>query len=111
MQDSINALRSQLSFSQKEGELSARDLREAREEVAQKARQLKAKLSLARAAERTQLTNLTMHSNNATKKLQDVIGNVCPFITHSQTQLANFTQHNHKNRLHKSPAESENNDN
>ncbi|KAL7891580.1 hypothetical protein AOLI_G00010560 [Acnodon oligacanthus] len=73
MQDSINALRSRLSSSQKESEMSAQGLRAAREEVTQKVQQLKAKLSVVRAAERKQLANLTMHSNNTTKKLQDII--------------------------------------
>ncbi|KAI4902996.1 hypothetical protein NFI96_012023 [Prochilodus magdalenae] len=73
IQDSINALRSRLSASQKESEVSASDLRAAREEVTLNAQQLKAKLSLARAAERKQLANLTMQSNNNTKKLQDII--------------------------------------
>ncbi|XP_072540745.1 dynein regulatory complex subunit 2 [Salminus brasiliensis] len=74
MQDSINALHFRLSTSHKESEMSACGLRAAREEVARKARQLKAKLSVAQAADRRQLANLTVHSDNTTKKLQDIIG-------------------------------------
>nr|XP_046198294.1 dynein regulatory complex subunit 2 [Oncorhynchus gorbuscha]XP_046198295.1 dynein regulatory complex subunit 2 [Oncorhynchus gorbuscha]XP_046198296.1 dynein regulatory complex subunit 2 [Oncorhynchus gorbuscha]XP_046198298.1 dynein regulatory complex subunit 2 [Oncorhynchus gorbuscha]XP_046198299.1 dynein regulatory complex subunit 2 [Oncorhynchus gorbuscha] len=73
MQDSISALRSRLNSSQKESEGAARGLRAAREEVTLQARQLKAQLSRARAAERNQLTNLTVHSNAAAKNLQGII--------------------------------------
>uniref|UniRef100_A0A4W4DYW6 Dynein regulatory complex protein 1 n=1 Tax=Electrophorus electricus TaxID=8005 RepID=A0A4W4DYW6_ELEEL len=74
MQDSISALRFQLSSSQRECEVSVHGLRAAREEVTHKVQQLKAKFSLARAAERRQLANLTMHSSKTINKLQDIIG-------------------------------------
>ncbi|XP_031422955.1 LOW QUALITY PROTEIN: dynein regulatory complex subunit 2 [Clupea harengus] len=73
MQDSISALRVRLNSSQREGETAARGLRSAREQVTHQARQLKAQLSQARAAERNQLANLTVHSNTAAKKLQSII--------------------------------------
>lgn len=76
LQDSISALRSRLNSSQKESEGAARGLRAAREEVTLQARQLKAQLSRARAAERNQLTNLTVHSNAAAKNLQGIITKV-----------------------------------
>ncbi|XP_063071277.1 dynein regulatory complex subunit 2 [Engraulis encrasicolus] len=73
MQDSIGALRVRLSSGQREGEAAARGLRVAREHVTHQARQLKARLSQARATEHNQLANLTVHSNAATKKLQAII--------------------------------------
>ncbi|KAL2091084.1 hypothetical protein ACEWY4_013347 [Coilia grayii] len=73
MQDSISALRVRLSSGQREGETAARGLRVAREQVTHQARQLKAQLSQARATERNQLANLTVHSNAAAKKLQGII--------------------------------------
>ncbi|KAM6981394.1 dynein regulatory complex subunit 2 [Aplochiton taeniatus] len=73
MQDSISVLRARLSSSQKESDGSARGLRATREEVTLQARQLKAQLNNARAAQRIQLANLTIHSNAAAKKLQAVI--------------------------------------
>ena len=75
-QDSILALRVRLNSSQREGETAARGLRSAREQVTHQARQLKAQLSQARAAERNQLANLTVHSNTAAKKLQSIIAQV-----------------------------------
>ncbi|XP_062386488.1 dynein regulatory complex subunit 2-like [Sardina pilchardus] len=73
MQDSISALRVRLGSGQRDGESAARGLRAAREEVTHQARQLKAQLSHARAAERSQLGDLTLHSNTAAKKLQAII--------------------------------------
>ncbi|XP_076870282.1 dynein regulatory complex subunit 2 [Brachyhypopomus gauderio] len=74
MQDYISDLRSRLSSGQRESEVSARELRAVREDVAHKVQQLKTKLSLARAAERRQLANLTMHSSKTAQKLRDIIG-------------------------------------
>ncbi|XP_066518970.1 dynein regulatory complex subunit 2 [Hoplias malabaricus] len=74
LQDSISALRSRLSSCQKESEVSAHGLRAAREEITHMVHKLKAKLTQAQAAERRQLADLTMYSNNTTKKLQDIIG-------------------------------------
>lgn len=76
MQDTIFMLRSKLSTSQKESEGAARGLRATREEVTMQARQLKGQLSRARTAERSQLANLTVHSNAAAKKLQGIIAKV-----------------------------------
>ncbi|KAI5109153.1 coiled-coil domain-containing protein 65 [Silurus meridionalis] len=74
LQATINALRSHLSCSQREYEASANDLRLECEDVGEKVQQLRAKLSSAQAADRTQLANHTMYSNNTIKKLQDIIG-------------------------------------
>ncbi|KAM4612703.1 dynein regulatory complex subunit 2 [Polymixia lowei] len=73
LQDCLSTLRSRLSSSQREGEVAARGLRATKEDVTMQARQLKAQLSQARAAERSQLANLTVHSNAASKKLQGII--------------------------------------
>ncbi|KAL4655541.1 coiled-coil domain-containing protein 65 [Arapaima gigas] len=73
MQDSVLALRAKLNSSQRENELAAQELRAAREEVTLQVQQLKDQLSHVRAGERMLLSNLTMHSNAAAKKLQGVI--------------------------------------
>lgn len=74
-------LRAKLSSSQREGEAAAQGLRTTKEEVTLQTRQLKAQLSRARAAERSQLASLTIHSNTAAKKLQGIITEV--FIPHN----------------------------
>ncbi|XP_067092646.1 dynein regulatory complex subunit 2 [Osmerus mordax] len=73
MQDFISMLRSRLSSSQKDSEVAAQRLRATREEVTLQSRHLKAQLSRARTAERSQLANLTIHSNAAAKKLKGII--------------------------------------
>lgn len=85
MQGTINALRSQLSSSQKENEISVCGLRGECEKVTEKVQQLRAKLLSAKAAARTRLANQTMYSDNAIKKLQDIIKEVHTFITHLHT--------------------------
>ncbi|KAB5584100.1 hypothetical protein PHYPO_G00103530 [Pangasianodon hypophthalmus] len=74
LQDTISGLRSHLSTSQRENEASACGLRAECEEVSQKVQQLRAKLCSAQAAERTQLANHTIYSDNTIKKLQENIG-------------------------------------
>ncbi|KAM3861490.1 dynein regulatory complex subunit 2 [Diretmus argenteus] len=73
LQESTCALRAKLISSQRESEAEARGLRAARDETALKVRQLKAQMSRARAAERSRLADVAMHSNAAVKKLQGVI--------------------------------------
>ncbi|XP_030634041.1 dynein regulatory complex subunit 2 [Chanos chanos] len=73
MQDSISALRSQLSASQKESESVSRGLRGARDEVAHKTRLLKDQLSSAQTINRKLLTTLIVQSDAAAKKLQGII--------------------------------------
>ncbi|KAJ7999153.1 hypothetical protein DPEC_G00212440 [Dallia pectoralis] len=73
MQESIAALRSRLNSIQRESVGVTQDLRTAREEVTLQTHQLRAQLSNARAAERSQLTNLSVYSNGATKTVQGVI--------------------------------------
>ncbi|KAL0978364.1 hypothetical protein UPYG_G00169520 [Umbra pygmaea] len=72
MQDAISALRSRLTSIQREGEGMAQGLRAVKEELTLQACQLKDQLSRARDAQRSQLTNLIVHSNAATKKLQGI---------------------------------------
>ncbi|KAM9482184.1 dynein regulatory complex subunit 2 [Clarias gariepinus] len=74
LQGTINALRSHLSYNQKEYEASACGLRAECEEITQKVQQLRAKLSSAQAMERTRLANHATYTDNAIKKLQDIIG-------------------------------------
>lgn len=85
LQANINSLRSHLSSNQEEIETSARGLRAECEELNHKVQQLRARLCSAQAAERTRLANHTMYSNNAIKKLQEVIEKVHTFIAHSHT--------------------------
>ena len=72
-QDFISMLRSRLCSSQKDSEVAAQRLRATREEVTLQSRHLKAQLSRARTAERSQLANLTIHSNASAKKLKGII--------------------------------------
>ncbi|XP_053492848.1 dynein regulatory complex subunit 2-like [Ictalurus furcatus] len=74
LQETINALRSDLSSTQQENEALARGLRTECEEVTEKVQQLRAKLCSAQEAERTRLAKQTTYSDNARKKLQDIIG-------------------------------------
>lgn len=85
MQETINALRSDLNATQQENEALARGLRRECEEVTEKVQQLRAKLCSAQEAERTRLVNQIKCSDNACKKLQDIMGKVNTFITHSHT--------------------------
>ncbi|XP_010879917.2 dynein regulatory complex subunit 2 isoform X1 [Esox lucius] len=73
LQDTVSALRSKLNSIQKESAKVTQDLRTAREEVTLQTYQLKGQLSRTRTAKRTQLTNLTVHSDAATKKLLGII--------------------------------------
>ncbi|XP_026782025.3 dynein regulatory complex subunit 2 [Pangasianodon hypophthalmus] len=74
LQGTIKALRSHLSTNQRDNEASACGLRAECEEITQEVQQLRAKLCSAQAAERTQLANHTIYSDNTIKKLQDIIG-------------------------------------
>ncbi|XP_053493046.1 dynein regulatory complex subunit 2 isoform X2 [Ictalurus furcatus] len=74
LQETINALRSDLSSTQQENEALARCLRTECEEVTEKVQQLRAKLCSAQEAERTRLVNQIKCSDNACKKLQDIMG-------------------------------------
>lgn len=98
LQGTISALRSHLSSSQRKNEASACGLRAECEELTQKVQQLRAKLRSAQAAERTRLANHTIYSNNTVKKLQDIIGEVNTFITHSHTDgQLHVVKQSHKN--------------
>ncbi|XP_017334699.1 dynein regulatory complex subunit 2 [Ictalurus punctatus] len=74
LQETINALRSDLNATQQENEALARGLRRECEEVTEKVQQLRAKLCSAQEAERTRLVNQIKCSDNACKKLQDIMG-------------------------------------
>ncbi|XP_056606158.1 dynein regulatory complex subunit 2 [Triplophysa dalaica] len=70
LQDSITALRSQLSSSQTEE--TSDPLRSARDELAQKVQHFRVQLGESQAARRQQLTKLTLYSSKAAKKLQEI---------------------------------------
>ncbi|KAI7807597.1 coiled-coil domain-containing protein 65 [Triplophysa rosa] len=70
LQDSITALRFQLSSSQTED--TSDPLRSARDELAQKVQHFRVQLGDAQAARRQQLTKLTVYSSKAAKKLQEI---------------------------------------
>ncbi|KAG7477366.1 hypothetical protein MATL_G00068840 [Megalops atlanticus] len=73
MQDSIAVLRSRLSSSQRESEMTVRELQVVKKKVALQGQQLKAQLNHIRAKQRSQLSELTIQSSAATKKLQAII--------------------------------------
>ncbi|XP_056129423.1 dynein regulatory complex subunit 2 [Lampris incognitus] len=71
MQDVISTMRVKLN--QKESEVTVPGLQSTRDEVSLQVQRLKDQLSRDRAAERSQLANLTVQSNAAATKLQGVI--------------------------------------
>ncbi|XP_026195802.1 dynein regulatory complex subunit 2 [Anabas testudineus] len=73
LQDSIIKLRTKLRCSRTDSELVERDLTGARNEVNTKTRKLRDQLTRAQMAVRKQLTDLTIHGNDAAKTLQEVI--------------------------------------
>ncbi|XP_067314712.1 dynein regulatory complex subunit 2 [Pseudorasbora parva] len=71
LQESISALRCQLSSSQT-GE-SAQQLRSDRDELGQEVQHLRVQLGVAQTNRRKQLTKLTIQSSNAAKKIQETV--------------------------------------
>ncbi|XP_027002073.2 dynein regulatory complex subunit 2-like [Tachysurus fulvidraco] len=73
LQNTISALRSHLSSSQWKNEASISGHHEDYEPLKQEIRHLRAKLSSSQAAEKTQLANHTIYSNDTINKLQGII--------------------------------------
>ncbi|XP_059426238.1 dynein regulatory complex subunit 2 isoform X1 [Carassius carassius] len=71
LQESISALRCQLSSSQ--SGVTAQQLHSGREELAQKVQHFRVHLAEGQAIRRKQLTKLTIQSSDATKKLQEIV--------------------------------------
>ncbi|KAK7154857.1 hypothetical protein R3I93_009718 [Phoxinus phoxinus] len=69
LQETISALRCQLSSSQSGG--TVQQLRSDRDELGQEVQHLRVRLGAAQTIRRKQLTKLTIQSNNAAKKLQE----------------------------------------
>lgn len=80
LQESISALRSQLSSAQTGEE--AQQLNFKRDELAQKVQHFRVQLTEAQAIRRKQLTKLTVQSSDATKKLQEIVAMVCLLLPH-----------------------------
>ncbi|XP_036385848.1 dynein regulatory complex subunit 2-like [Megalops cyprinoides] len=73
LQHSIAMLRNRLSSAQKKDEEEAEGLRTIREEVTALARQVNAQMTSNLSRDRCHLTNLTIYSNGAAKKLQSIV--------------------------------------
>ncbi|XP_070834938.1 dynein regulatory complex subunit 2 [Chaetodon trifascialis] len=73
LQDTITQLRDKLNSTKTENQSVEQDLTAARNQVNRKTHKLRDQLTQAQTAARKQLTDLTVQSNNAAKKLQAVI--------------------------------------
>lgn len=91
MQESISALRFQLSSSQT-GE-TVQQLRSDRDELAQEVQHLRVQLGAAQSIRRKQLTKLTIQSNNAAKKLQETVALVNLIHPHLLFTYFHTTKH------------------
>ncbi|XP_076022138.1 dynein regulatory complex subunit 2 [Genypterus blacodes] len=70
LQDAICQRKKTLNISKRENKVAGADLRAAKDEVAQKTRKLQAEMTLSHKMARKQLTELTIHSSDAIKKLK-----------------------------------------
>lgn len=76
LQDSIALVRSRLASNARESEKQNRRLQEEKEAIQGHFHTIKTQMNRARACERGQLAKLTLHSNAAIKKLQQLIEKV-----------------------------------